>query len=540
MSYFNHAFKKTMLGSSDFVEGAKGKLGTTGNILTKGQFGFVDKDWNLVDIGSAPTDCCPLTLVAGSLLAKDKIGAFHGGYKETNKSKVINPRYVHKFYRVDDCAPQNHIIAIGYTPDTVGLKVGVTSAAASDLVVTSGGSSLTNGTYTNVPLTDSTTGAKTALATITVAGNVITATGVTITASGQGYEHPAAGTDTVTISAADAIAAGIIASGTPGTVTITYKVGATSGAKDCCQDFLCDETYSLRVDIKGEAALELLAHNAYLTVDYNTGCCADPTVAPVAVDSTLVYIEWAKQLTTSPIMKDFIQIVVTGEDNKLWYADDVVTGGLTPPTGFTIGGNWKDYVSSGHTAGECAGMTIQACYVSTDFGDCSFQYLDGYNYQPLKILASEVDYTGSPCEFTGICVLDVCQPVQAMGIGESVVRDLIMSESYAQNPFATDIRIREITQGDDMLTNEAGASIRGIDTWVRYYILHTVPRYNNPSGVFDNDQYLIELICDENHTDFQNFMNTWLGGCGNCDVAMETITCDTATCTPLTEFPACV
>jgi len=528
MSYFNHAFKKTMLGSLDFTEKAKGLLGTTNNVLAKGEFAFVDKNWNIVDKDSAPTDCCPLTLVSGSLYGKDKVGPQHGGYLESNKSKVINPRYVHKFYRVDDCAAQNHVVAIGYTPDTVGLLVGQALT-----LVDNGTSGLTNGTYTNVPVTGQ-SGAASALATVVVAGNVVTS--VTITAAGQGYSLPT-GTQTWTITNAAFAAAG---AGTPGsTVDGTYTAAMTSGSKDCCQDFLCDETYSLRVDLKGEPALEMLAHNAYLTVEYNTGCCADPTVAPVAVDSTLVYIEWAKQLTTSPIMKDFIQIVVTGEDNKLWYADDVDTSGLTPPLGFTIGGNWKDYVSTGHTTNECAGMTIQACYVSTKFGDCSFQYIDGYDYQPLKIFASEVDYTGSPCNFTGICVLDVCQPVSPMGLGESVVRDLILSESYGQNHFSTDIRIREITQGDDILTDDAGASIRSKDTWVRYQILHTVPRYNNPTGVFDNDQYLVEVVCDENHTDFETFVNTWLGGCGNCDVAMETITCDTAACTPLTEFPTC-
>ena len=25
-----------------------------------------------------------------------------------------------------------------------------------------------------------------------------------------------------------------------------------------------------------------------------------------------------------------------------------------------------------------------------------------------------------------------------------------------------------------------------------YYILHSVPRFNNPSGTFDNDQYLVK------------------------------------------------
>jgi len=28
----------------------------------------------------------------------------------------------------------------------------------------------------------------------------------------------------------------------------------------------------------------------------------------------------------------------------------------------------------------------------------------------------------------------------------------------------------------------------------RLMILHTVPRFNNPSGTFDNDQYLVELV----------------------------------------------
>jgi hypothetical protein len=532
MSYFNHAFKKTMLGDKDFVKKAEGKLGTTGNTLAKGEFAFVDKDWKIQDVGSTSAPCCPLTLVTGSLMAKDKIGAFHGGYLETNKSKTINPRYVHKFYRVDPCTAQNHVIALGYTPDTIGLLVGqaltITNNGTGGTGAGSGG--FTNGTYTNVPITGA-SGARSALATVVVASTVITS--VTITTAGQGYGLP---TGTLAYTILDSDMTGAAASGTAGG---TYTAAMTSIVKDCCQDFLCDETYSLRVDVKGEAALELLAHNAYLTVEAYTGCCADPTVAPVAVDGTLVYIEWAKQLTTSPIMKDFLQIVVTDEANKLWYADGVDTSGLSAPTGFTIGGNWKDYVSPGHTTNECAGMSIQACYVSTDFGDCTFQYIDGYNYQPLKIYASEVDYTGSPCDFTGTCVVEVCPPVSPMGLGESVVRDLILSQSYEQNHLSTDLRIREITQGDDLLKGEGGASIRATDSWTRYQILHTVPRYNNPSGVFDNDQYLVELITDEPHTNFQDFVNAWLAACGNCDVVMETISCQTATCSLETTFQTC-
>ena len=529
MSYFNHAFKKTMLGSKEFTEKSKGVLGTANNIMAKGEFGFVGSDWKLVDIGSAPTTCCPLTLVSGSLYAKDNIGPHHGGYKESNKSKLINPKFVHKFYRVDDCAAQNHVIALGYTPDTIGLLV---SQALT--IVANGTGSMTDDTYTNIPVVGKDAAgnaiSSSALATVVVSGNVVTS--VTITSAGQGYGLPAT-TLTWEITSAAMVAAGSVAP--DDVITGTYTPAMTQAVADCCQEFLCDETYSLRVDVKGEAALELLAHNAYLTVEHYTGCCADPS-NPTVVDSSLVYIEWAKQLSTSPIMKDFLEIVVTDETNKLWYADDVDTSGITPPTGFTIGGNWKDYVSPGHTLGECAGMSIQACYVSTEFGDCSFQYIDGYNYQPLKIYASEVDYTGSPCNFTGICVVDVCPPVSPMGLGESVVRDLILSESYGQNHFATDIRIREITQGNEILEDHAQASIRGKDNWVRYQILHTVPRYNNPTGVFDNDQYLLEIITAGNDTNFENFMASWLGGCADCPVSLEVISCDTDACTEQTPF----
>ena len=88
-----------------------------------------------------------------------------------------------------------------------------------------------------------------------------------------------------------------------------------------------------------------------------------------------------------------------------------------------------------------------------------------------------------------MCVTTVCEGVQANGLGESVVRDLILSESYLQNFMATDLRIREITQGTSTLDIIDRTALYG-----RFFILHSVPRFNNPTGVFDNDQYLIDVI----------------------------------------------
>jgi hypothetical protein len=42
MSYFNHAFQKTFVGTNGFTGLSEGKLGTPGNILGGGYFAFVD------------------------------------------------------------------------------------------------------------------------------------------------------------------------------------------------------------------------------------------------------------------------------------------------------------------------------------------------------------------------------------------------------------------------------------------------------------------------------------------------------------------
>jgi hypothetical protein len=107
-----------------------------------------------------------------------------------------------------------------------------------------------------------------------------------------------------------------------------------------------------------------------------------------------------------------------------------------------------------------------------------------------------------------------------MGFGEQVVRDLILAESYLQNFFHTDIRIREITQGDQILNSVSRNAL-----YTRYYILHSVPRYNNPTGTFDNDQYMLEVISTGTNAAFELTMGTWLSSCGDGCVALERESC---------------
>jgi hypothetical protein len=501
MSYFNHAFRKTFVGTEGFQTDMSGHLGTPGNILQGGEFAFVNaKTWNLLT--EAPSNCCNLVLAAGSIYQNDKIGPFHGGYKETNKSKEINPKYVSRFYRVDPCTPQNNVIHIGNTA--------YTDDVALSLAITSSGAGLQDGVYNDIPLTGAGSGL---VANITVVDGVVNF--VEIVNGGTGWTTG----DVVTTS--DELIPG---GGEQPEFTVTAGIGA-----NCCKEFLCGETYTLRVDVKGSPALRLLNHNSYIIASAYGGCCPDGSIAPVAIDSTLIFKQWADAITRYPVISPFMQIILVDETGTPWYAPGTDAAFLASEGVDT----WDHYVSTGHIDGGCAGLVLNGAYVDTKFGNCTFQVSDFYEIEPVRLYASEVDLNGDPCTFDGVCVITECEGRQAMGLGESVARDVILSEQYRQNFFHSDFRIREITQGYSVFDY-----INRNTLYTRYFLQHNVPRFNNPSSTFDNDQYLLEVITDGQEVGFENFVAGWLGnGCaGVCNPEVEVENCVTD-CQPIYAFP---
>jgi len=429
MAYFNHAFNKSFLGTkkqtanaaqsqnvSGFIFGANsyttaslinpGPTAATG--LGLGSFGFFTPDGqtnvNNSNLSSGGYVCCPLVLASSALYQNDKIGPFAGGYQESTKSKMINPKYISRMYRVTPCLPNQSVLGIGNTPFTV------------------------------------------------------------------------------------------------------------SGSEGCCFQFLCNESYSLRIDIKGSPALRYLHHNAYRTTAKWTGCCDPTALLPLPVDPTSVYIAWATEFVTNPITAPFLQVIVYNQSG-------VAVGGVNDTTA------WAAYVPvavvacSATTPG--AGMTIAGGYIDTKFGDCTFYPSDFFEKEPVKLYIEMEDYTGDVCAFTGICVKTICCPRQGMGFGETILRDVILSESYMQTPFYTgsDLRIREITQGYDVTS-----AINRNSFYTVYHLLHNVPRFNNPSGVFDNDQYMLEIITNGIDTNLQTFLANWTASCGPCS-GMEFLNC---------------
>jgi hypothetical protein len=539
MAYFNHAFQKVFLATGNTQNSVPVRLlndnqvnvTTSGALLTTtglptyvlnevsayadkaGYVGIFDPKTNLSII---PENCCNVIIAGSTLYSNDKIGPFHGGYQETNKSKMINPKYVSKMYYAEACTPQNEVVHIGSTYWTAGGAItnfNVTGSATLAPNLTNVLVNLLGGSGTGAQGVVTTDGAGLVNVFNLVNNNALT---------GKGYEVG----DILTIQGATG----------DWELEVTIEVSLANGDATCCKPFLCDETYSLRLDIKGSPALRFLNHNAYLTVDAYTGCCPADSIAPEPVDSTIVMIAWANQIANSPLINPFLQLVVQDQNGVLWYEPGTSATDLA-----ILGGNtWDKYVSGGYVEGACAGLILQGAYVDTKFGDCTFQLTDFYEKEPVRIYASEVDLNGDPCTFDGICVVKECQSRQANGLGETMLRELTLSESYRQNFFATNLRIREITQGNQI--------VEAIDRNALYdslYLLHNVPRFNNPTGVFDNDQYLLHFIGTSNISsgplvstpsllELSQILGEWLGDCGVCEI--EKVTCETSECNAI-QFP---
>jgi hypothetical protein len=530
MAYFNHAFEKAFLGtgatrSSVAVTKLDGttvststNLGyvTTDGVPTyglnqlkasaasetaNGYFGIFSPSTNLT---ITPDTCCNAYIAGSAIYDNDKIGPLAGGYQETNKSKMINPKYVSRFYSVAPCSPQNNVIHVGSTYWTAGGGVLTT-----DTLVAGTG-------YPATGIAAVTGGTGTCMVVSYVAGGG-TVDSIVIVNPGKGYTVG----DTLTIDAGNDDATFDVL-----TVTDAHPQTGCGTVAECCKEFLCGETYYLRLDVKGSPALRFLNHNAYATVDAYTGCCPDGAIAPVAVDSTTVMIAWANAIVNNPIIAPFIQPVVQAEDGTLWYAPGTAASFLTANDADT----WDNYVSAGHTDGECAGLILNGAYVDTRFGDCTFQVSDFYEKEPVKLYASEVDLNGDPCAFTTLCVVTECAGLQVQGLGETVLRELTLSESYRQNFLATDFRIREITQG-----NQIVSAINRSALYYRYVLIHNVPRFNNPTGVFDNDQYALTIFSTAAMSTFVTDITNWLTGCDTqCNI--EAFACETECDVPV-NFP---
>jgi hypothetical protein len=247
-------------------------------------------------------------------------------------------------------------------------------------------------------------------------------------------------------------------------------------------------------------------------MDAFSGCCTDDcsaTCTGAPVDAACVLLKWKDQINQNPLVSQFVQaqVYIQGQGPVEVFSQADTDAGV---------GNGTYVCDTVNPASVIAGLKLTIAYEDTKFGACTFTPTDHYELQPLKIFTSVLDETGEPCAIkpigntsTGELVTEITAPRQAQGRGDSVVRDLILSGRYRQEAFpdssrVESLRMREIEGNPGVLgmldVNQRTALFDSIN------ILHNVPRLNNPTGTFDNDQYLLTIYVPAG-TDVSAFVN---------------------------------
>ena len=481
MAYFNHAFNKTFIAKSTLAV-----AGTATSALTKGELALVsDGTWQSVALPGAPAAGDLGYIVQGSFYTKDTIGnnPGHGGYQESVKSKGINPRYITRLWASNcsvasqakaslslgsDCAPcgktQFMRIDVKGSPALRFLNHNAYAIADSANVCCIDGQEFIDpavvlATMADMALTDP-------LIKPFVAESDVNGVETATLAGGVGYT---VGSKLTTVSPA----------GGSGAIVNVLTVSGTGVIL----------TYSFANVGSGYAVGDVLT-----LVDSAATTDATLTVTALTAGGVIIDSTDAAGLVTESVY-------------TIAEAKGVGAGAYVPSTD----PNGAVKVS--------ARVEFVGAYVDTVFGNCSFSPNDHYNAEPVEIIVSELDETGNPCNDCGVATKTPGSMQQTQG--EEVVRDLIMSERYRQSPFNTgnadSSRIREIE-----MSNEILGAVDRAETYKAYYVQHSVPRFNNPSGVFDNDQYVYKIYvrCDDAAAQGQalallNALSAWATSAGN-------------------------
>ena len=446
MAYFNHAFGKAFYSASLNVNNAESSV----DLTAIGEMAFLGADYKVLSAAQVATlGNKGFYLGQASFHASDKIGnnPGHGGYKESTKSKMILTKYISDMW-ITEC--NNETAAVHVT------EIGPISADSN-----SGGSSATV-------------------------------------------------------------------------------------AKSC---FPCGSDPILRVDIKGTAALRLLNHNAYQSLSGSLSmapsdstvptngvdmCCigqdldAAGTAGHSGIAPSIVALNWRDQFNNDPIMSALgtASVYVNRGAAPTGTPADLVAVGSAQETAIYAGGargvkfttvsSAADTLTAIAEGASGAGsffspnryslvITLKtSCELQTQFTSCSFDTRDFYLLGGLKVSADLQDEVGNPCVACQGYVLDGAAGaevynaqtfVQRRTSSETGINDILLTENYRQSPYnqgnRDSSRFRE-QEGMSSIVSDLGrdATTSTCNGHFKvYHLLHNVPRFNNPSGVFDNDQY---------------------------------------------------
>jgi len=300
--------------------------------------------------------------------------------------------------------------------------------------------------------------------------------------------------------------------------------------------FPCGSDPIFRVDIKGTAALRLLNHNAYgslsgslpllqagqknvvsgtaLTHPANgvDMCCVTQDATHSGIAPSIVAANLRDQFNNDPILSTFgtasLTISVAGaayanpdidQENAIYAGGALGVANMTNAAvggaGAVHDGTWR--------VNDTYKVTINlksSCQLQTQFSSCSFDTRDFYLMGGLKSSVDLQDEVGNPCVACQGYVIETNTDFkQRRTSAETAARDILLTERYRQSPYnqgnKDSSRFREIEQMAGIVdaVGRDGTDLACKGKYRVFSLLHSVPRFNNPSGVFDNDQYLYRV-----------------------------------------------
>lgn len=462
MAYFSHAYQKIMIGNS-----LKTTVGSLSD-LTAGQLGVVGMNHQTIkitDVTTASYATHPMVYLAqGSFHTVDEVG-MHSGYLRPVKSKGINPKYVSKVWVSDAKDAQNNIWHV--CSDNCNLECETTYRLRIDVKGSRVLGALQRNLYFNV---DAYTGCCTDDPVDPITVLLQWANGINENPLGKPF-----------------VQASVVGLNSLGDFVVSVDSGTITATVSDNEDIVPEVGNVLQVDDD---------YYVIATVEEQTN--DDDEV--ISWEITVKEYDWLTGETGSSAatLDD-----MTEEALAMYLVPDM--DNYEPLTDITT-------ISNSHSC-----LVIESAYVDTKFGDCSYSKNDRVDIEPVIIKVSILDETGDPCVVNCFKPTEIQEAHQGAGYGETLLQEYILSKSYEQEFWEDDPRYRE-TKDQTFNTD--------VDRTAKYKvlnILHSVPRKSNPSGTFDNDQYLIRILFKSTFdtSDLITWLNAYLTS-ANSGVQVET------------------
>ena len=489
--YFPNAFRKSFLVSSGTLASS-----VATNALTAGQLGmYAPTSATNSTLATVAASIKPFFVIQGSYFAADKIGA-HGGYKESVKSKLVNPKYISRVIKISGKAAVNQVIKVsangtGLTADeTYRLRIDVKGSPAlrflnhqlyRTLDHYSGCANATNPTYKKDPV----------LALLSWKDQINSYPTFDQMVKARVYKY------VTVLSATSAVTATTAQT----TIPMTTTTGVVVGQK------------VVGTGIPANSFVTTVTASTSIVIKYPTQAVA-PTIA-------------------SNVSMQFFTDVYT-EAGTVAYIP-----GTSIATGLTSVAYSADADAASFTYTQVPHIEFSLGYVETSFAACTFTPTDKYELEPLVAYAAVVDESGDPClsspfnansatvsasnPYLSSHGVEVQAPVQASGLGETVLRELILDGRYLQNAYPDSSRVDSLRMRE-IESDPALAQVSRSGLYDKVLVLHNVPRWNNPTGTFDNDQYLLvfNVVAGTSTTAITDyFVNAAVAAQGSNAIALE-------------------